>query len=206
MGVSPETCPPDRVEQALAGGDVASVIAYTNDSKNLGFEAYCKSLVAMAQGRDVAAIIADDTQIAGRCDADGIHLEKDRGQLSDVLARFSPQKIVGCGGMFDRHSALQTGELNPDFLLLGKLGKDIKPDPHGKNLALGEWWAEFVEIPAIVPCGSAIESVTEVATTGVDFVLVQSAAFREGVNAADAIKTANDLLDEHAPELLEADG
>ena len=101
----------------------------------------------------------------------------------------------------DRHKALQMGEVNPDFVFLGKLGKDIKPDPHPKNLQLAKWWAEFVEVPGIAAAGNAIESVAEVAESGIDFVLMQSAVFGDDVNSQEAVARANALLDKHAPEL-----
>jgi thiamine-phosphate pyrophosphorylase len=105
--------------------------------------------------------------------------------------------------MMDRHRALQLGETNPDYLLFGKVGGDIKPEPHPKNLALGEWWAQFVEIPGMVMAGNSIESVVDVAATRVDFVLAGKAVFAPDVDARNAVSRINALLDEFAPDLAE---
>jgi thiamine-phosphate pyrophosphorylase len=58
--------------------------------------------------------------------------------------------IVGGGNATDRHKALEIGEVQPDYIFFGKIGGDIKPEAHPKNVALAEWWASMVEIPCIV--------------------------------------------------------
>lgn len=203
LAASPDSCTHEALDAALSGGDVASVILYHSDPEDPSFESYCDKLVPIIQNAGAAVMIRDDTRIAGRCEADGIYLERNRSDLADVIARFSPQKIVGCGGIMTRHNALQVGELGPDFVLLGKTGKDIKPEAHPKNLALGEWWAQFVEIPAIVPGGNNVQSVVEVAKAGVDFVLLDKAVFGGDENPELAVKAANELLDAHAPDFDE---
>lgn len=105
----------------------------------------------------------------------------------------------------DRHNALRIGELGPDFVLFGKLGSDVKEAAHPKNLALGEWWAAIVEVPAVVPCGSGLDTVIDVANTGVEFVLCQKSVFENDLTPMEAVAKANALLDEFAPELIEAD-
>ena len=181
---------------------MASVIILPGKS-TADFENYCRSVVPKIQSKNIAALVAEDTQVMGRVDADGLYLGPDKNNLSSCIARFSPQKIVGCGGVMDRHNALDRGEAGPDFVLLGKLGKDIKPEPHPKNLTLAAWWAQFVEVPGVSPAGNSLESVVAVAQTGIDFVLLQSAVFATDVDPQLAIEKANALLDEFAPELLE---
>ena len=68
----------------------------------------------------------------------------------------------------------------PDYLFFGRFGYDNTPDPHPRNLMLGRWWAEMIEIPCIVLAGSAIESVEPVAATGAEFVALSSAVFADG--------------------------
>ena len=87
----------------------------------------------------------------------------------------------------------------PDYLFFGRFGYDNTPEPHPRNLMLGRWWAEMIEIPCIVLAGSAIDSVEAVAATGAEFVALSSAVFADGVDAAAAIARANALLDETAP-------
>jgi len=208
LAVSPQSASAELLESVFDSGDIASLILYTHDDNSQQFLSFCEVVVPAAQSHDIAVLIADDSQVAGRIGADGHYLDRERGNLADFLARFSPQKIVGCGGMLDRDQALKLGETGIDFVVFGKLGRDTRAEPHRKNLAHGAWWAEFVELPSVVLGGNSIESVVDVAKTGVDFVLLDQAIFSENATSESvrkAIIMANNLLDENAPELEEAD-
>ncbi len=187
-----------------SAGDVASVILYSAGVEAHEFERYCKDVTPRLQEADCAVLIADDTQAFGRSGADGFFVEKEKPNLEDMIARFSPQNIVGCSNIKARHNALEIGELKPDFVFFGKLAGDIKPDAHPKNIALAEWWAELVEIPGIVMGGSDLNSIIDVALTGIDFVALEQAVFAQG-KPDENVVAANALLDKHAPLLDEED-
>lgn len=195
----------EAIGNALAGGDVASLILYAGDDTQADIDGYCKTLVSLAHGHDLAVLIADDTQVFGRSGADGMLAEREKPQLADLIARFSPQNIVGCGNIKSRHQALQAGELKPDFLFFGKLGGDIRPEPHRKNLGLAEWWSELVQIPAIVMGGNEQASIVECANTGAEFAALEQAVFLHPDGPGEAVRQANALLDEHAPEFDDED-
>lgn len=187
--------------EALEGGDVASVIFAPGDLDPDAYQAVCERLVPIAQGRSVAALVCDDTRVMGRCGADGIFLRRAGEALKETVARFSPHKIVGCGGARDRHLALEIGDRAPDFIFFGKLDGDIRPEPHRKNLALAEWWSSMIEIPCVVMGGSAIESVVDCAVAGAEFVALGLGVFSFTDGPGAGVEQANRLLDEHAPIL-----
>ena len=95
--------------------------------------------------------------------------------------------------------ALELGEERPDYLFFGRFGYDNKPEPHPRNLALGAWWAEMIEIPCIVMGGLDIASVEEVAVTGAEFVALRQAVFQHPSGPALAVAEANAVLAEKAP-------
>ena len=66
--------------------------------------------------------------------------------------------MVGAGGAKTRDDALELGEQRPDYLFFGRFGYDNTPEPHPRNLTLGRWWAEMIEIPCIVLAGSTTSS------------------------------------------------
>src|SRR5690606_16115630 len=108
--------------------------------------------------------------IAGRVQADGLYVEGTRAEVEEAIGRYQAKMAVGTGGAKTRHDALELGETQPDFLFFGRFGYDNKPETHPRNLALGRWWAEMINIPSIVMGGSAPASAREVAETGVEFV------------------------------------
>ncbi len=187
------------VGDALRGGDVASVILPQYDCDNRSFQSWAEAVVPIVQQAGAAALICGEHRVAARTKADGLHVDGPVDAVREAMEQFSPDHIVGGGRAKDRHSALELGELRPDYLFFGKLAGDIKPEPHHKNVELGGWWASMVEIPCVVMGGRAIESVLAVAESGAEFVALRDAVFADPEKAAMMVAEANALLDEKAP-------
>jgi thiamine-phosphate pyrophosphorylase len=184
---------------AISGGDVASLILPQYGQDDAAFQALAERVVPLAQAAGVAAVIGGDSRIAGRVHADGIHFEGGKDGLADIIDRMQDKMMVGTGGAKTRDEALALGEERPDYMFFGRFGYDTQPEPHHRNLALGRWWAEMIEIPCIVLAGNAIESVETVGATGAEFVGLTNAVFGEGLDPAAQVARANALLDERAP-------
>ena len=190
-----------RIGEAMQGGDVASIILPVNGMDEASFQAFAERIVPLAQAANVAVVIENDTRIAGRVGADGIHIEAGKAELAQTIEDFQSKIMVGAGGAKTRDDALALGELRPDYLFFGRFGYDNKPEPHPRNLNLGRWWAEMIQIPCIVMAGSDIASVEAVAATGAEFVALSSAVFGDGADPRQAVARANAILDETAPLL-----
>ena len=188
-----------RFKAAISGGDVASIILPANGMDEASFQDFAEAIVPVAQEAGIAAIVADDTRIAGRVHADGVHIDGGKAALAEALESFQPKSMVGAGGAKTRDDALALGEMRPDYIFFGRFGYDNKPEPHSRNLSLGRWWAEMIQLPVIVMAGSDIASVEQVAETGAEFVALSSAVFADGVDPRAAIVRANAILDETAP-------
>ncbi len=196
---------PSQFSDLLAAGDVASLVFSPADLDESLFQKMVEPLIKLAQEMGIASIIADYSRIAGRVKADGLQLGQDLAALKDAIDKLSPGMMVGAANVKTRHNALNIGELQPDYLMFGKPDGDIRPEPHPKNLALGQWWSEMVEIPCIVMGGSDIESIVDVAKSGAEFVALRAAIFaptpdsNEHSTAPDRVRHANQLLNDHAP-------
>ena len=197
--IAPPTVSPADVEAALSGGDVASLILPGEGVDEASFQSFAEKVAAAARAAGVAVVIAGDTRVAGRVHADGIHVEGKKAELAEAVETYQERMMVGVGGAKTRDDALELGEERPDYIFFGRFGYDNKPEPHSRNLSLGQWWSEMIEIPCIVMAGSDIASVEVVAATGVEFVAVSSAVFGEGIDPREAVARANALLDETAP-------
>ena len=188
-----------KFSAAISGGDIASIILPVNGMDEAAFQNFAEKIVPLAQEAGIAAIVADDTRIAGRVKADGIHIEGKKAALAEAIESFQPKLMVGVGGAKTRDDALELGEERPDYIFFGRFGYDNKPEPHSRNLSLGGWWAEMIQIPVIVMAGSDIASVEAVGATGADFVALSSAVFADGIDPKTAVARANAILDETAP-------
>ncbi|MEP0941287.1 MAG: thiamine phosphate synthase [Rhizobiaceae bacterium] len=200
-----EACTPAELAEMLAAADVASVIFSPNQLEESAFQELVEPLVKTTQECGVAAVVAEQSRIAGRTGADGLQLGQDPVALEAAIDKFSPGLMIGAANVKTRHNALTIGDLQPDYLMFGKPGGDIRPEPHPKNLDLGQWWSQMVEIPCIVMGGTDLDSVIAVAATGAEFVALGHAIFapdsdaKTPVPVASRVKQVNELLEKHAP-------
>lgn len=205
--IAPENADPagfaTALGAALSGGDVASVILPQYGADEVAFQALAERAVRVAQEHGAAAIVAGDSRVAGRVQADGIHVEGSKADVADAIDRLQGRMIVGAGGGKTRDEALEIGEERPDYVFFGRFGYDRTPEPHSRNLALGRWWAEMIEVPCIVLGGSDMASVEAVAATGAEFVALSAAVFDPGVDPRKAVAVANEILDRTAPRFGE---
>lgn len=197
--IAPPGADAERLATAFTGGDVASLILPRNGLDDAAFQALAEKVVPAAQAAGAAVIVEGDTRIAGRVRADGIHIESGKAELADAVERFQDKMAVGTGGAKTRDEALELGEERPDYIFFGRFGYDTQAEPHPRNLNLGRWWAEMIEIPCIIMAGSDLASAAAVAETGAEFVALSAAVYGDGIDPREAVARANALLDAQAP-------
>src|SRR5260221_9957141 len=83
-----------RLADALAGGDVASLIITAPANDPGGLQRAAEALVPIAAARGVAALIHNDTRIAGRTHADGVHIDSGIADVTTALDSLRKKKIV----------------------------------------------------------------------------------------------------------------
>lgn len=173
-----------RLADALAGGDVASLII-TGDAASLQRNA--EALVPIAASRGVASLVLNDTRVAARTGADGVHVETGLADVRAALESVRKKKIVGAGNVPSRHDAMELAEGEPDYLFFGRLDGDSDDAIFPRALELAEWWAEVAVIPAIVMGGRAVASVDEAARAGIEFVALSAAVWEHAEGPAAAV-------------------
>lgn len=183
---------PAALATALSAGDVAAVLIAGEAPDDLASVA--AALVPIIQDAGAAALIADDTRLVGRLKADGVHVGTGHGDLRSAVESLRPQRIVGAGNITSRHTAMEAGEVNPDYIFFGRPHGDTHDDPHPKALELCEWWAEITSIPAVMMGGRALASVAAAAATGASFVALHDAVWSHPGGPGDAVRIATDML------------
>jgi thiamine-phosphate pyrophosphorylase len=176
---------PSRLAEALASGDVAAVLIASEAEADT-----IAALVPVIQQAGAAAIVMNDTRLAGHVKADGVHIEGGIGELRPAVESFRPKRIVGAGRLDSRDAAMEAGEVGVDYVFFGRPHGDTHDSPHPKALDLGEWWSEVMQIPAVVMSGRSLASIAEVTATGADFVGVGEAVWSHPDGPAAAIGAA----------------
>ena len=149
--------------------------------------------VALVQGHGAAAIIVDHSRIAGRTGADGIHVGTGLADIKAATQTFKPDRIVGAGNLKTRHAAMEAGSENVDYVLFGQLRGDTHPEPHPKAVKLAQWWAELMQVPAVLVAGNSIATLDNL-PRNIDFVALDRALWEYSGSPAAAIKKARSIL------------
>lgn len=184
--VNAETFPP-LLADVLNAANIAAVLIHAN-------EAVAGALVPIIQSAGAAAITLDDTRVAGRVKADGVHIGTGLGDLRIAVDSFGGKRVVGAGNIHSRHAAMEAGEIGVDYVFFGRPHGDTHPEAHGKALDLAEWWSDLMEIPAVVMAGNAVERIAEATATGAAFVAVHDAVWSHPAGAVEAARRAAAML------------
>ncbi len=127
-----------------------------------------KALISDCQAAGIAALIAEDSELAKSLGADGVHLtcsEDLAARQENARTSLGPTATVGVLSDMTRHTAMVAGEAGADYLAF-----DLRPDAAANGLDFVAWWAEIFEIPAVAFIGFDVERAREAATAGAEFL------------------------------------
>ncbi|MBS3847224.1 thiamine phosphate synthase [Devosia sp. BSSL-BM10] len=149
--------------------------------------AYAKlatELVAMGQAAGCAVLVENNTALAKKIGADGVHVTEGPVALKAAIAAIKPSMIVGAGNLATRHDAMTVGEMNVDYVFFGPLAG--ASDTNAADLA--EWWATTFEIPAVLSDPAASPTTD---TRGAEFLALSTSIW----SAADPVAATATIVD-----------
>lgn len=175
---------------ALAAGDVASVLIWTDGiDADLALPAV-EPLVAAVQAAGAAALVRGDTRLVGRAKADGFHADGPLEELMTVIADLSPARIVGAGNLRSRDDAMAAGEAGADYVLFGNLTPGaMSGNDRDLLFERAEWWQALFEVPCVV-FATSLDEVGPLARAGADFVALRDAVWTAPGGPAVAVQMA----------------
>jgi len=184
---------PEAVAVLLDAVGVAALLVAAAAGKTLDV-ASVKPLVDLAQGRNIAALVQGDAQLARTLRADGVHVPWSK----DVVEQYAQAREI-VGGRFivgvdvgrSRHDAMTLAEAGADYVGFGiPAHVDDRETARARRLDLVEWWSEIFEVPCVPFDVDGGEDAIALAHAGADFVAL-------GVNAetsaADLQRWAADI-------------
>ncbi|GEP02938.1 thiamine phosphate synthase [Methylobacterium oxalidis] len=184
------------LDAACAAGDVAALILRLAPADERTLVGLVKRVAAVTQKRGAALVVAcpglqgDIVSVAARGGADGVHLDRPGAALlRDLRERLKDGRILGTGGIENRHGAMEAGEAGIDYLAFGGLYPDgAAPDPAGV-LERSAWWAEIFETPCIAVAAAEAE-IAALAGTGAEFLGLEAAIWTAGPEAVERAQAA----------------
>jgi thiamine-phosphate pyrophosphorylase len=129
------------------------------------YKQFCKAIIPIAQGADCAVLVEGEPGLVRLLGADGLHVTGGIEAAQPAIAALRPAGlIVGVGEIGSRDEAMTLGELEPDYLFFGTL--EGRASAAQRDMA--QWWAQTMEIPAVLGDPDATEHETDAA--GCEFI------------------------------------
>ncbi|WP_018948016.1 thiamine phosphate synthase [Thioalkalivibrio sp. ALMg11] len=178
-GADPRATHLANAEAALRGG--ARLVQFRDKTlAGDAREAIARELVALAHAHAALCIINDDTDLAARVDADGVHLGRDDPDPADARRRLGPHAVIGisCYNELDQARAAQTA--GASYVAFGSVfPSPTKPDAARADLELLREARATLDLPICAIGGITPANAPEVVATGADLLAVI-----QGVSAA----------------------
>ena len=178
------------LDAALASGTIASVLLTPAPGEALNAQSL-KAAVEAVQRRNIAALVADDADMARIVRADGVHLtwsKEQPGRYRDTRETLGARAIVGADAGRSRDDAMTLGEDGADYVAFGiPAHVEDRETAFERQCELLSWWAEIFEVPCVAFDAETPDAASELAASRADFVGVRLPA---GITAPEAAERA----------------
>ncbi|MCC3862485.1 thiamine phosphate synthase [Pseudemcibacter aquimaris] len=184
-----------ELENALEGGDVASLQLRMKDSYDEEIILAAKRLMPICHAKDVAFIINDRPDIANKVGADGVHVGQEDMSYAKARELLGPDKIIGVTCKDSKHLAMTAGEQGADYVAFGSFfptPTKITTSVAGPELLT--WWQELFEVPCVAIGGITANNVTDIANAGADFVAICSGVWDHNDGPQKAVELINKAI------------
>ena len=184
-----------QLEEALAGGPVASLQLRMKDAADEEIIKAAEVLMPICHARDVAFILNDHVNIAKKIGADGVHLGQSDMNYSDARAILGPDRAIGMTCKDSRHLSMIAAEQGADYVAFGAFfPSQTKKNTSPADKEILSWWVELFEVPCVAIGGITVENARELIDTGVDFLAVSGGVWHHKKGPKEAVSQFNILF------------
>lgn len=165
----------ETTRRLAAAQELAALLLPRGTRGENAYKSFAKAVIPAVQEAGAAVLVEGDPGLVRALGADGLHVTGGVATVREALAALKPDFIVGAGNVHSRENAMQIGEAGVDYILFGPLGGPLS----GSDRELAAWWAEVMEIPAVLSDPEATPDRYDPA--GCEFI---------GLSAANLLETA----------------
>lgn len=164
-----------QVEAALKGG---AVVVQYRDKNPIDAIFLARQLLVLCHAYQVPLLINDSVELALEVGADGVHLGKDDGNISDARKRLGPDAIIGISCYNDIEKARHAADHGADYVAFGRFfPSGSKPLAAPANIETLRQAKQRVNLPIVAIGGILPENAGQLLTAGADLLAVIGGIF-----------------------------
>jgi len=187
----------DALGDALEGGDVGAVQLRLKDAPDEAIAAAVRALAPVTRKRDVALILNDRPDLAGRLNCDGVHIGQSDGTYEAARRAVGANRIVGVTCHDSRDLAMEAADAGADYVAFGAFfPTTTKATVHRPDLEILEIWQESMLTPCVAIGGITVENCRPLVTAGADFLAVSAGVWGYPQGPAAAVAAFNAAIGE----------
>ena len=181
-----------RLEEALAGGDVAALQIRLKDVDDDAIAAAVRRFAPIAQDAGVAVILNDRPDLAAALGCDGVHIGQEDATYGQARAAVGRDRIVGVTCHDSRHLAFEAAEAGADYVAFGAFFETATKAPKTRadpDLLTG--WQQGMAAPCVAIGGISVATARELARAGADFLAVSAGVWAHPEGPGAAVRAFN---------------
>ena len=188
----------DDCEPILAAG--CRLLQYRNKTADAALRGrQAEVLRELTQRHGAKLIVNDDIELALACDADGVHLGVDDGDIESARSRLGPGKILGASCYRDLGRARMAAAGGADYLAFGSFfASPTKPRARRADLGLLAEAKRRYGLPVCAIGGIDADNAAALVAAGADMLAVITALF-EAPDPAAATRNLIKTFEENHP-------
>jgi thiamine-phosphate pyrophosphorylase len=180
---------------ALEGGDVAALQIRLKGATEDQIVQAVRALTPIAQRRGVAVILNDDPALAAKLGCDGVHIGQADGSLADARRIMGKSAMIGVTCHDSRHLAMEAADGGADYVAFGAFfPTETKQAPAQADPEILTIWQETMQTPCAAIGGITVETASELARAGADFLAVSAGVWAYGAGPSQAVADFNKAM------------
>ncbi len=174
---------PDRIVTAVAGAIAGgAVMIQLRDKKRTVIDDTDRllSLVDVCRQNRVPFIVNDDSRLAARIGADGVHVGQSDDEIAAIRARLGDSTIIGVSCHDDMDDAQRAVDQGADYVAFGRFfASRSKPDAPAAGLDTLRQARARLDVPIVAIGGISPDNSAELLAAGADLLAVIAGIFAQ---------------------------
>lgn len=185
----------DQLRRAFDGGKIAVFQLRLKNATDADILQAAETLLPICHDNNSVFLLNDNTELAVKCGADGVHLGRDDMAIKKARAELGEDMVIGASCYDSTDLAMQMAEDGADYVAFGSFfASNTKTNPARPSLQQLADWSFASNVPAVAIGGITPENCAPLIENGADFLAVISAVWDNPSGADKAVQKFHKII------------